>query len=223
MPDVVLPVRNEVEALPWVLSRMPAGYRPIVVDNGSTDGSAAFAASRGAMVVEEPRPGFGSACHSGLVAATADLVCFMDADGSLDPADLPTVTAPVAAGAADLAIGSRRPLRGAWPVHARLANRILALEFRRRTGLLTFDLGPMRAVRRQALLDLDVQDRRFGWPIEMALAAARRGWRITFLDVDYLPRVGGRSKVTGSLVGTLRAIADTRAVLHEFDRRSWRT
>jgi glycosyltransferase involved in cell wall biosynthesis len=215
----VLPVLNEATALPWVLSRMPPGYRPIVVDNGSTDGSATVAAGSGAAVVHEPRPGFGSACHAGLVSATADVVCFMDADGSLDPIDLPCIAEPVLAGAADLAIGSRRPLRGAWPLHARLANRILALEYRRMTGLRVADLGPMRAARREALLDLELRDRRFGWPIEMALMAARRGWPITFLDVVYHPRAGGRSKVTGTLLGTLRAIADTRAVLRDVDRR----
>ena len=152
MPDVVLPVLNELEALPWVLARMPAGYEPIVVDNGSTDGSGALAAALGARVVHEPRPGFGAACFAGLRAARADVVCFMDCDASLDPRELPLVADPVAAGDADL--DARRADAGAFAPHARLANRVLALELRRRTGVRLSDLGPMRAARREALLAL---------------------------------------------------------------------
>ncbi|MDQ3067895.1 MAG: glycosyltransferase family 2 protein, partial [Actinomycetota bacterium] len=145
MIDVVLPVLDEAEALPWVLGRMPDGYRPIVVDNGSTDGSGELAARLGAEVIVEPRPGFGAACFAGLWAATADVVCFMDCDGSLDPRQLPLVATPVIERRADLVLGERRALKGAWPLHARLANRVLAFELRRRTGLALADLGPMRA------------------------------------------------------------------------------
>src|SRR4051794_15789606 len=125
MPDVILPVLDEAEALPWVLGRMPPGYRAIVADNGSTDGSGELAAGLGALVVHEHRRGFGAACHAGLEAAGADVVMFMDCDGSLDPLDLPDIAAPVLAGARDLVLGTRRPERGAWPLHARLANRVL--------------------------------------------------------------------------------------------------
>src|SRR5918992_2164074 len=100
MPDVVLPVLDERDALPWVLGRIPAGYEPIVVDNGSSDGSGELAASLGARVVAEPQPGFGAACFAGLRAARAEVVCFMDCDASFDPRDLPAVADPVAAGAA---------------------------------------------------------------------------------------------------------------------------
>jgi glycosyltransferase involved in cell wall biosynthesis len=210
--EVVLPVLDEAAALPWVLGRMPDGYEPIVVDNGSTDGSAELARRLGARVVAEPRRGFGAACHAGLVATRSEVVCFMDCDGSLDPAELPDVAAPVLAGGRDLVLGVRRPEPGAWPLHARLANRALALELRRRTGLALTDLGPMRAARRVGLLELDLRDRRFGWPLEMVLRAERAGWSIGEVEVAYRAR-SGRSKVTGTVRGTARAVRDMAAAL----------
>lgn len=212
MIDVILPVLDEAQALPWVLDRMPDGYRPLVVDNGSTDGSAGIARDRGVAVVTEPRRGFGAACFSGLTAATADVVCFMDADASLDPAHLPSVAQPVADGDADLVLGARHPERGAWPLHARLANRALAFEVRRRTGLPLRDCGPMRAARRIDLLALALADRRSGWPLEMVLRAASAGWRVREVAVPYRAR-SGRSKVTGTVRGTVRAVRDMGALL----------
>ena len=211
MIDVVLPVLNEREALPGVLAVMPHGFRAIVADNGSDDGSGELAAELGAVVVREEQRGFGAACFAGLAAAEADVVCFMDCDGSLDPGDLPRVAGPVAAGAADLVLGARVLERGAMPPHARLANRALAYELRRRTGRPLTDLGPMRAARRQALLDLGIRDRRFGWPLEMVLRAAAEGWRIEETPVPYRARAG-RSKITGTVRGTVRAVRDMRAV-----------
>jgi glycosyltransferase involved in cell wall biosynthesis len=212
VPDVVLPVLNEAGALPLVLQRMPSGYGPIVVDNGSTDGSARIAEQLGARVVREPVRGFGAACYAGLRAATDAVVCFMDCDGSLDPADLPAVAGPVFAGRADLVLGERVPARGAWPFHARVANRLLAWHIRRRTGVALRDVGPMRAARREALLELGLRDRRFGWPLEMVLRAARAGWRIEEIPVPYRAR-SGRSKVTGTVAGTVRAVRDMTRVL----------
>jgi glycosyltransferase involved in cell wall biosynthesis len=212
MPDVVLPVLDERDALPWVLERMPAGYAPIVVDNGSTDGSGALAARLGARVVVERQRGFGAACWAGLGAAEADVVCFMDCDASFDPRQLPRVADPVGAGRADLVLGARAAAPGAWPAHARAANAGLAWELRRRTGVPLRDLGPMRAARREGLLALGLRDRRFGWPLEMVLRAAAAGWRVDEVVVDYHPRAG-RSKVTGTVRGTVRAMRDMAAVL----------
>lgn len=134
--DVVLPALDEVEGVRWLLPRLPSGHRAIVVDNGSTDGTAEAAEAGGALVVREPTKGFGAACFAGLSAATAPVVAFMDADASFDPADLPKVTQPVLEGRADLVLGARTPEgRSAWPLHARVANRFLAWELRRRADV----------------------------------------------------------------------------------------
>lgn len=210
--DVVLPCLNELSALPHVLAALPPGYRAIVVDNGCTDGSGKLAASLGAAVVHEPRRGFGAAAHAGLVAATAEFVAFCDCDGSLDPAQLAPMLELVRAGRADLVLGARRPARGAWPVHARLANIVLSRRLRRLTGIPVTDLGPLRLARRTALLGLDLTDRRSGYPLEMFLKAHRDGWRVAEVPVAYAPRLG-KSKVTGTMRGTLTALKDMRAQL----------
>ena len=215
MPSVVIPVLNEAAALPSLLAAMPEGYLPIIADNGSTDGSGDIARAAGAVVVVEPVRGFGAACWAGLTAAPPGdgVVCFMDGDGSLDPGDLVRVASPVLRGDSDLVLGARRPTaKGAWPIHARLANRMLAMELRRRTGRQLRDLGPMRAARRDDLLALGIEDRRFGWPLEMVLRAAAAGWRIDEVPVPYAPR-SGRSKVTGTVSGTMRAVRDMSRIL----------
>lgn len=217
VPDVILPALDEEEALPWVLERLPEGYRAIVVDNGSTDRTAEVAAELGATVVHEARRGFGAACWAGLGEASAEVVCFMDADASFDPRQLPRVADPVISGEADLMLGARRPERGAWPWHARLANKVLAAEIRRRSGVRVSDLGPMRAARLEGLRALDLRDRRSGWPLEMVLRAHEAGWRIDEVPIDYRPRVG-RSKVTGTVRGTARAISDMSRLLAATER-----
>lgn len=211
--DVVLPVLNEVGNLAWVLGRMPAGFRPVVVDNGSTDGSVAVARAHGATVVVEPVRGFGSACWAGLQACTAEIVCFMDADGSLDPLALSYVAGLIANDDADLVLARRIPDRGAWPLHTRGANRVLAAQLSRRIGAPVHDLGPMRAARREDLLALDLRDRRSGWPLEMVLRADREGLRIREVAVSYHHRRSGVSKETGTLRGTMRAVYDMSRVL----------
>jgi glycosyltransferase involved in cell wall biosynthesis len=217
MTDVVLPCLNEAPALPRLLSRLPQGYRAIVADNGSTDGSADVARAYGAEVVSVPQPGYGAAVHAGIVAADPvdGIVCVLDADGSFDPADLPRLAAPVRAGVAELVVGRRRPTsRDAWPVHARIGNAVLAHRLRRTTGLSVHDIGPIRAARRSGLLALGLRDRRFGYPLELLIAAGRAGWRVTEVDVAYHRRAAGtRSKVSGTVRGTARAIHDMSAVL----------
>jgi glycosyltransferase involved in cell wall biosynthesis len=212
--EVILPALDEAEAIPGVLAAMPAGFEPLVVDNGSVDGTAEVAVRCGARVVVEPRRGFGAACFAGLVAARSEVVCFMDCDGSLDPGELGLVAEPVARGDADLCLGARMVrVSRAWPWHARAANRVLAFEVRRRCGVAVTDIGPMRAARREALLSLGLRDRGFGWPLEMVLLAGAAGWRIGEVPVTYGPRAGGRSKVSGSARGTYRAVRDMGALL----------
>jgi glycosyltransferase involved in cell wall biosynthesis len=215
--DIVLPCLDEAGALPWVLSHLPAPARAIVVDNGSTDGSPEIARAYGALVVTAERRGYGAACQAGLEAATADLVAFCDCDASLDPTELLRFVPLLVDGSADLVMGRRRPsARGAWPLSARVANWELARRIRRHTGLAVTDLGPLRLARREALLSLDVADRRSGYPLEVLLRAAQADWRVAQVDVDYRPRVG-KSKVTGTVRGTVQAVRDMNAVLNRAD------
>lgn len=213
--DLVLPCRDEAAALWALLPAVPARFSVIVVDNGSRDGTADVARSLGARVVTEDVAGYGAAVHAGLEAATADLVAFMDGDGSFDPAALLPLVADVADGRADLAVARRRPVRrGVWPWHARAGNALVVAILRRRIGLPLHDLGAVRVARRRALLDLGVEDRRFGYPVELLDRAVRAGWRITEHDVPYHPRAEGtRSKVSGSVRGTFRTARDFLRVL----------
>ncbi len=213
--DVVIPCRDEAPALPPLLARIPDGMRAIVVDNGSRDGTADVARRLGATVVVEPRPGYGAAVQAGLEAATAEFVAVMDGDGSMDPAQLVPLLEDVEQGRADLAVGRRRPSRrGVWPWHARAGNAVVLWWLRRRIGLPLHDIAPMRVAGRQALLDLGVEDRRFGYPVELLQRAARAQWRFVERDIDYHPRAEGtRSKVSGSVMGTLRTARDFAKVL----------
>lgn len=209
--DIVLPCLDEAAALPWVIAHVPSGARAIVVDNGSRDGSPELARSLGATVVECERRGYGAACHAGLEAASAPYVAVCDCDASLDPGDALTMTGLLEAGA-DLVVGRRRPVRGAMSLHQRVANRELARRVRRRTGVALRDIGPIRVARREPLLALGIADRRSGYPVETVVRAADAGWTITAADVAYRPR-SGRSKVTGTVRGTVQAVRDMSAVL----------
>lgn len=213
--DLVLPCRDEAAALPDLMGRVPAEFAVVVVDNGSTDGTAEVARSLGASVVHAPVPGYGAAVHAGLLAATSDHVAFMDGDGSFDAADLLPLLEEVRAGRADLAVGRRRPVRRhVWPWHARLGNELVVWWLRRRIGMDAHDIAPMRVSRREDLLALDVRDRRFGYPVELMQKATSAGWRVAERDVAYHPRAAGtRSKVSGSVRGTARAARDFWHVL----------
>jgi glycosyltransferase involved in cell wall biosynthesis len=205
---VVLPCLNEAASLPDVLAAMPAGYRPLVVDNNCTDDTADVARRHGAEVVAEPRPGYGSAVNAGVMAAATPIVAVLDADGSLDPRDLPALVDELDRGA-DMAIGRRRPVKGVrWPWQARLGTAAACWRLRNRYGLPVHDIAPMRVARRDALLALGVTDRRSGYPLELLVRAAHAGWKVVERDVAYGPRTGGKSKVSGSIRGSFIAALD---------------
>ncbi len=208
--DLVLPCRDEAAALPALLPKVPGTLRVIVVDNGSRDHTADVARGLGATVVPEMRAGYGAAVHAGVSAATADLVAVMDADGSMDPADLLPMIEDVEQGRASMAVGRRRPSEaGVQPWHARLGNAMVLAWLRRRTGLPVHDIAPMRVCRRQDLLTLDLQDRRFGYPVELLVKAQAAGWVFREHDITYRPRAAGtKSKVSGTIRGTLRTARD---------------
>ncbi len=213
---VVMPALNEADALPAALAGRPRGVRVVVVDNGSTDGTAMVARRLGAEVVAEPRRGFGAACLRGVHAAEgSDVVVFMDGDASLDWADLDAVTAPVLSGAADLVLGRRvrqRRAPGSMPWHVIVANAALGRLCGRLAGTPLHDVGPYRAIRRDALLALELRDRTYGWPLEMVLRAARAGLRVREVPVAYRVRVG-TSKVTGRPWPTVKTFARMVVVL----------
>lgn len=208
---LIIPALDEEAAIGAVVRAVPAGLLDdlVVVDNGSRDRTAGVARAAGARVVVEPRRGYGAACWAGLRALSPDIavVAYLDGDGSQDPGELPRLLAPVAAGTADLVLGARR-FDGPGvehPRHAVLGTRAVAAVLRWRFGLALRDLGPFRVIRRAALEALDLRDRGSGWPVEMVVKAARQGLRITEVEVTQRPRLGGRSKVAGTLGGSLRA------------------
>jgi hypothetical protein len=228
----VLPALNEEEAVGGQVAALlaHAGLRAlglgrvIVVDNGSDDGTTEAAARAGAVVVREPHRGYGRACLAGvLAAAPGDLILLMDADGSDDLDGAARVAGLVVDGAADLAMGSRARGHadpGALLPQQRVGNALAALLLRPLAGVRVSDLGPVRAIGREALLALDMREMTYGWSTEMLIKAGRAGYRVVEAPVDYHRRAGGRSKVAGSLSGTLRA---SRAIVATIARYAhWR-
>jgi glycosyltransferase involved in cell wall biosynthesis len=213
--DVVIPCRDEAAALPLVLPAVTDGFHPIVVDNGSSDGTAEVARRLGATVIDEPRPGYGAAVHAGVMAATSEYLAVIDGDDSMDLGELPKLLRAVVDEGVTMAVGRRRPVRrGVWPWHARAGTTLLATWLRRSSGFGVHDIAPMRVCRRDDLIALDIRDRRFGYPLELMVKAARAGWTVREFDIAYRPRAAGtRSKVSGSLRGTTQAARDFLAVL----------
>ncbi len=206
----VIPALNEAGSIARVVAAVPRDLvsEVIVVNNGSTDRTAEIAASVGARVVSEPQRGYGAACKAGLdAAADADILVYLDGDASDQPQELAQVLAPVVRGEADLVIGSRllgQREPGAMPPHAVFGNWLTARLVRLLYGARITDLGSFRAIRRTNLLALDMQERTYGWPVEMIVKAAKRGYRIHEVPVTHRKRIG-KSKVAGTLRGSLKA------------------
>lgn len=209
--SLIIPALNEEESLPDVLASVPATAvdEIVVVDNGSTDGTAAVARRAGAQVVIEPRKGYGAACWSGFKASEdAGVLVFMDGDGSFRPGEIPRLTEPITSGTADVVLGSRvlevEDAR-AIPLHARAGNRLVAFIIGLTSPIQITDLGPFRAISRKALEDLNMQERTYGWPCEMIIKAGTLGYRVVEVPVTYRPRTGGKSKVSGTIRGSVSA------------------
>jgi glycosyltransferase involved in cell wall biosynthesis len=208
---VIIPVFNERESLPLVVADIPRDVvgEIVVVDNGSTDDTRLVASGLPVRLVREERRGYGSACLAGisaLVASPPEILVFLDGDYSDHPEELPRLTEAIAAGA-DLAIGSRmlgRREPGALLPQARFGNALACFLIRVISGHRYTDLGPFRAIRWEALRSLGMEDRDFGWTVEMQVKALKKGLRVIEVPVSYRRRVGV-SKITGTLAGTLAA------------------
>jgi len=206
--SLIIPTLNEAESLGQLLAEVPADlvHQVIVVDNGSTDNTAEIARQAGALVVEEPQRGYGFACAAGAAAAEGDMLVFMDGDGSFVPGELVSLVTPVAQDEADLVLGARRfqaSEHDVMPPHQRFGNLLFAWLLRRRYGLVLTDLGPFRAIRRELLLEVDMQEHTYGWPLEMIIKTARAQKRILEVPITHRPRFAGQSKVGGTLRGTI--------------------
>lgn len=208
--SMVIPAFNESENIAQVLAGIPRiqGLDIVVVDGGSIDNTARIAEMNGARVIDEPRRGYGRACHTGLLKAHGEIVVFLDADGADDPQHLPMMIKPLLEGEAEMVLGSRLAGQiqpGAMPWHQLAGNWLAARFICRLYHLHLTDLSPFRAVLKRELLLLNMQEMTYGYPTEMIVKAARRGWRIIEMPVIYHPRLAGKSKISGTMRGTLLA------------------
>ncbi|HET8563918.1 MAG TPA: glycosyltransferase family 2 protein [Candidatus Binatia bacterium] len=208
--SLIIPALNEEESLPRLLAAVPpsAVDEIIVVDNGSSDRTAAVARQAGARVISEDARGYGAACWAGFKATDAEILVFMDGDGSFSPAEISRLTTPIIQGDADLVLGSRTLKREdaqAIPFHARLGNRLITGIIGLTSHIWTTDLGPFRAIRREVLEQLKMEEKTYGWPSEMIIKSAKLGYRLLEVSVGYWPRTGGKSKVSGNFLGSLKA------------------
>lgn len=214
--SVIIPALNEVGNIRRLIAEIPPPdaftfpvvLSVVVVNNGSTDDTAAEARLAGARVVDESRRGYGYACTAGVQAATdAEVIVFMDGDGSFDPAEMVSLLHPIHSGQAAFVLGSRAQHidPGAMPPHQRFGNRLVSRLMGMLYGLTITDLAPFRAIRRDLLLKLDMREMTYGYPTEMIVKAARHGTPMIELPVHYRRRWSGKSKVSGTLRGTLLA------------------
>ena len=208
--SVIIPTHNEAGAIGRVLADLPSHLTTevIVVDSNSNDGTPEIAAKMGALVVQEPRRGYGRACLTGLATANSpDIVVFLDGDYSDRPSELPILLAPIIEGRADITLGSRlrgRRSAGALPWHQVFGNRLAAGLIGLLYGLRISDLGPFRAGRADVLHGLALEETTYGWAVEMILKGALAGLRVVEVPVSYHPRIG-KSKIGGTLKGTAGA------------------
>ncbi len=208
--SVIIPVLNEAESIGSVLAAIPArsDMEILVVDGGSSDDTVKIASAAGAVIVNEAQRGYGRACASGAAASRGEILVFMDGDGADDPARLPDLVAPLESGTADLVLASRLAGQfqaGSMPWHQRTGNWLAVHWLNRLYRQSLTDLGPFRALRRADLYSLEMVEMSYGWPVEMIVKAARRGWRIVEIPVVHRLRLGGKSKISGTLRGSVLA------------------
>jgi glycosyltransferase involved in cell wall biosynthesis len=206
--SLIIPALNEAECLGILLTEIPAGVvdQTIVVDNGSSDNTSQIAREAGALVIYEPRRGYGYACAAGSANAEGDMLVYMDGDGSFMPGEISILLEPLLQGTADLVLGSRflNHTHGiVMPFHQRFGNHLFTWLLRLRYGLRLTDLGPYRAISRDLLLKLDMRERTYGWPLEMIIKVVRNQQKIIERPTTYRPRLAGRSKVSGTVRGTI--------------------
>lgn len=213
---VIIPALDEAATIATVVTGIKRALAAdvVVVDNGSRDATAAEAARAGAGVVSQPRRGYGWACRAGCDAATgADTLVFIDGDGSMPATAIASLLAPIADGRADVVCGARVTGDAGMPWHQRAGNRVIAILLRVLYGVRLRELGPFRAVRASTLAALELPGSRYAWPAQLLARAARQGARITEVRVGYHERAGGRSKVGGTLRGSVQAAWDISRTL----------